>query len=350
MVINQDQQLSTESVNSIDDIAELLLGEDANERDDNQDDVKDNSRLTESTDEDANSENDKEIDDSNEESDVTWSSVLGVDDADLVLDNDGNFKGIKTVVDGKEETLSIKDLKNGFQFAKSNTQKAQLLSEERRQFDEAKQIFSDEYTTKLENVNKLTELLSTKFLNDFNSVDWNKLRTEQPGEYAALQADYNNRRMELQNIFSAIDSEKAEHDNLAKKDSMARHGAYLEQQAIKAIENNPEWKDIDKFKTAMTDMQNFVKDSYGFTSEEFSSVYDARLLELIKDAMAFRNGKKQVDKVTNVNNVPSFQKSSGKQSKSVSKLDKLVNKAKNTQGYRKRAAETDAIAALLLGG
>lgn len=336
--LNQDQP-AKESVGALDQIANLLIGEEGDSNLAIQDDENDESQLEASTDNEV-----EEGQDDDEQGEVSWASALGVSDDDVVLDEEGNFKGIKI----GDEHVPLADLKNGFQFNKANTQKAQALAEERRQFEEAKTQVTTEYSSKLQTVGKLTEKLADKFLEEYNSIDWARLRVERPGEYAALQQDYNARRAELQNVFAALDTETQAISAQEQQEQAARWQSHLETQARIAVEANPEWKDVDKFKSDMSNMTKFVNEAYGFSEQEFMSVYDARLLNLIKDAMKYRNGAKIVeDKV--INKAPKFQKSNGP-TKKPSKLDQLVKTAKNAKGYQKRAAETDAIAALLLQG
>jgi hypothetical protein len=95
-------------------------------------------------------------------------------------------------------------------------------------------------------------------------------------------------------------------------------------------------------------MTDFVAGAYGFTQEEFGGIQDARMLEVIKDAMRYRSSIKNVKTKLDVN-LPKYQKSTGKTTKSVTKLDKLTKIAKSSQGYQRRNAETDAVAELLGG-
>ena len=336
--INQDQHAS-ESVGALDQIANLLIGEEGDPHQISQDDEYDEGQLDASTDNEV-----EEGQNDDDQGEVSWASVLGVNDDDVVLDDEGNFKGVKV----GDEHVSLLDLKNGFQFNKANTQKAQALAEERRQFEEAKTQITEQYSNKIQTVNKLTEKLAEKFLEDYNVIDWAKLRMERPGEYAALQQDFNAKRNELQNIFAALEQESSTISKQAQQEQQAKWEQHLATQAQIAVNANPEWKDVEKFKSDMSNMTKFVGEAYGFSEQEFMSVYDARLLSLIKDAMSYRNGAKIVEKQV-ANKTPKFQKSNGLVKKQ-SKLDQLVKTAKNAKGYQKRAAETDAIAALLLQG
>ena len=343
---NQDQRPG-ESVGSLDQIAELLLGSSSDDGASSdqlaQDELGDASLTDTSTD----SEVEEGQEESNEEA-PTWASALGVSDDDVVLDEEGNFKGVKV---GDGETVSLADLKNGFQFNKANTQKAQALAEERRHFDEQRTQVATEYVKRLENANKLTEKLTEKYLEEFNAIDWNRLRIERPGDYAALQRDFDVRKSELQTIFSALDGEQEKLSAQAQQEQQEAFNRHLAKQAEIAVANNPAWKDVNKFKSDMSDMTKFVNEAYGFTEQEFMSVYDARLLSLISDAMKYRNGTKQLKEIEQTTSkvAPKFQKSSGP-AKKTTKLDQLVKTAKSAKGYQKRTAETDAIAALLLQG
>ena len=336
--VNQGQQQEQAApVSELDQITDLLVGglDEGFENDDANDDE---SPLV-----DSNDSEEVEQDQEEQDTDVSWASALGVSDDDIVLDEEGNFKAIKV----GDEQITLLELKNGYQFNKASTQRAQQLAEERKQLEQVKEVVTTEYTKKLQNVNKLTEILANKFLEEYNSIDWNKLRAERPGEYSALLMDYEARKAELQNVFSALETENSSITASQMQEQQTKFMQHLEIQAKKAIEKNPERQDVEKFKSAMSEMTTFVGEAYGFTPEEFNSVYDARLLDLIKDAMAYRNGSKIAQQKI-VNKVPTFQKS-GVQAKKVTKLDALVKKAKTAKGYQKKGAEVDAVAALLLG-
>lgn len=336
--VNQGQQQeSAAPVSELDQIADILVGG-LDEDFVNNDADDDESPLVES-----NDSEEVEQDQEEQDTDVSWAGALGLSDDDIVLDEEGNFKGVKV----GDEQIGLAELKNGYQFNKANTQRAQQLAEERKQLEQVKEVVTTEYTKKLQNVNKLTEMLAGKFLEEYNSIDWSRLRAERPGEYAALLRDYDSRKAELQNVFSALETENSSVTTSQMQEQQAKFIQHLEVQAKKAIEKNPEWQDVDKFKSAMSEMTSFVSEAYGFTQEEFNSVYDARLLDLIKDAMAYRNGSKIAQQKI-VTKVPTFQKS-GVQAKKVTKLDALVKKAKTAKGYQKKGAEVDAVAALLLG-
>jgi len=98
----------------------------------------------EEKDEEAAAEDDdgkQEVEETEEESaeaddeDVTWASALGVPENRIVTDDEGNLSGVNVKIDGKLATVGMNDLIQSYQTSKSNTQKSQTLSEERKEFE-----------------------------------------------------------------------------------------------------------------------------------------------------------------------------------------------------------------------
>jgi hypothetical protein len=237
----------------------------------------------------------------------------------------------------------------GYQTTKSYTQKTQALAEERKSFEAIRGQASDEYIGKLTTVDKLAAHLQQKLIGEFQNIDWQQLRVENPGEYAALVQDYNLRQAEMDKVFAAIEQEKT--SELGKKQEVVTVASkeYLTNQAAKLIENNPEWADSSKLKVAFEGIEKFLGEAYGFTSQEFAGVQDARLIELAKDAKAYRE-LKDISSKKSVKDLPKFQKSAGNNAKQLTKLEKLMKTAKSATGTKKREAQTNAIAELIISG
>lgn len=342
------------SVNALDQISELLLGSEPTpakkpkpDESEEADTQPDDSTQDEGAD--AEEEETEEAYDAESDEEITWAKTLGVDEKNVVLDEDGNLAGINVKVDGKVSTVGVKDLIAGYQSNKSNTNKSKLLADERREFDEVKYAVVGEYTKKIETVNALTEHMKKNLLGEYANVDWNKLRYENPGEYAAAVQDFNFRNQEIETIMNAVGVERGQIGNQLTAEQQQLNQEYIKAQADRVLEKNPSWANPDVFKKALGSMTDFVASAYGFSQEEFANIQDARMLEVVKDAMAYRSSKESA-KTKMAVKVPSYQKSTGKTTKQVSKLQQLTQKAQSAKGYSKRAAETDAVAMLLGGG
>lgn len=338
-------------VNPIDDIASLLLG-DEEKQTDNENQQTGQEESDEGNSESQQDEGEGEESESAEaegeqsDTDLTWAKALGVDDSQLVLDDDGNLKGIQVKVDGEVSTVGVKDLIAGYQLNKHVTQKSQALAEEKREFDTIRVNASKALFEKLQQADQLVGYLNQNLLSEFEGIDWNLLRAQNPGEYAAKVTDFQTKKAKLDQIQHALKSEGEQMTSQQMEEQQREYQKYLHGQYERVIEKNPQWADTERMKSDIASMGNFVNSTYEIRPEEFAMINDARHLEIIKDAMAYRNGKVAVEK--KIQNVPKMQKA-GKTSKPMSKVTQLTLNARKASGHKQRDLQRDAIAAMLLG-
>ena len=146
-------------VETMDDIANLLVGEIEKEDKEGYEPEAEEQDLEEGSTQSEESTEEAEEGEKLEDEEVTWGKVLGVEDTKLAFDEDGNLKGIKVKVDGEESTLPLKDLIVGYQNNKSNTIKSQQLAEQRKEFESVRNFTIEEYTKKLEDITKTYAVL-----------------------------------------------------------------------------------------------------------------------------------------------------------------------------------------------
>lgn len=281
----------------------------------------------------------------------TWDSALGIDDGVIAQDEEGNFTGVNVKIDGESSVVDMKTLVAGFQTNKHNTNTSKALADERRDFEGARDSTVADYTKKLENISKLSQYMHKNLVGEYENIDWNALRQQDPAEYAAATQDFERRKQEIQQVYNAIESERtAEQSELSTRNGTDRQ-TYLQAEMKKVVANNPEWNSDAKLKAAFTDMKDFVDEVYHIPEDAFYSLGDSRYVEIIKDAMAYRKGVKITQKKINNSKLPKYQKAkkrTGRKAK-VSKLDKLTKAASLSSGQSQRDLQTDAIAELLGG-
>ena len=344
------------SLSETDQIAELLTGEDESVKEDEQEEVTPTEASTQEADEESNEDGEAEDGEEEttleavaEEGEVTWENVLGVEEGQLSFDEEGNPVGFNVKVNGEASTVPTKDLIAGFQNNKAFTQKSQEHAEAVKAFEVQKEQVEQTYASKLESVDQLTQYFEKQLIAEWDGVNWEELRQRDPAEYAAARQDYAARAGELQNIKDAIGADKESQSKEILEAQQAKAQAFLAEQHEQMLANNPEWSDKKVLEQAQTKFKSFVKDRYGFSEQEFDSVFDARLIELIKDAQKYHEGAKVAAKKI-VKPVPKFQKSRGGGAKpAASKLDKLTAAASKASGAEKRDLQTSAVAELLMG-
>ena len=340
------------NVSTDDAIADILAGTDEEETDTNDTEASEDTteeETEESTDVDESNEEADETEPDSDEEDTTWAGVLGVDDSNIILDDNGDFKGVNVKVDGKTSTVDMKSLIAGFQTDKHNTNKSQKLAVERTEFEGIRDSAVESYTKKLNEVSQLAEYMHKTLLGEYENLDWNTLRVQDPAEYAAAMQDYQKRDNDIRGVYSTIQQEQASATNTQTQQSDIERNKHNLIELDKVRTNNPQWADDTALKNAFVEMGTFVDETYGLPAELFDQLNDARYVEIVKDAMTYRKGKKQVNNKL-VKKLPKYQKSKGSSGKQkISKLDKLTKAAKNATGSSKRDLETSAIAELLSG-
>ena len=339
-------------VNPVDDIASLLMGdeeqtgnEDQQTRPKETQQGESDGQQTEGEGEESGEE--QKTQDEQSEEDLTWAKALGVDENQFVLDDNGNLKGIVVKVDGEISTLPLKEVIAGYQLNKHVTQKSQALSEERREFERLRAQGAQMLSNKIVAAERLTQMLHQNLVSEYSGIDWDLLRIQNPGEYAAKVADFQAKNQGIQAALASIESEKEQISMQQTQEYQQNLARYLDFQFHKVLEHNPSWADQETMRSNINEIGDIAAKEYGITQEEFGMLNDYRHLEIIKDAIAYRKGK-SVSK-QKIQNVPNIQRSSGKSSKPMSQLTRLTLDARKAKGHKQQDLQRDAIAALLLG-
>ena len=358
------QQHEGERGNTIDAVADLLMADEPTAEVEeekavhrpNDDDLVDDSEESEVVEaqESDDEVEDHEPDDSNElETDdddglAALASELGLDADKLTLSEDGEIL-VNLKVNGKDQQIDLKEAISQTQFSKANDEKARTLAEERKSFESERMQVAEAYTAQLQQIRGLGEMLQNKLMQEFQGIDWDRLRVTDPGEWTAKQREFEIRNQELQQAGQMLGEQmKAQNEQQSQQEAQER-SVILNSEREKMIENNPSWRDEEKMKGDLTKIVEYAK-SNGFADDELSDVIYSRHVEVLRKAYLYDQGKTVADK--KVKQAPSMQRASNgrfvKGSKN-GKVNKLIERAQNAKGANKRDAQADAVAALLMG-
>jgi hypothetical protein len=352
--------------NTVDQVAELLMADEPTVDEDmkteeavhrpNDDDLVDDSEESEVVEahESDDEIEDPETDDSNElETDddddlAALAAELGLDADKLILSEDGEIQ-IQLKVNGKNEVVDLKEAISQTQFSKANDEKARNLAEEKKAFESERAQVAEAYGQQLQQIRGLGEMLQQKLMQDFNGIDWDRLRVTDPGEWTAKQREFEIRNQELQQAGQMLGERmRLEQEQQSQQEAQQR-AAILQSEREQMIENNPSWRDEERMKGDLAKVVEYAKSS-GFDDEELQSVIYSRHVEVLKKAMLYDQGQTVADK--KVKKAPNMQRASNGRfvkQKRGSKVNKLIERAQNAKGANKRDAQADAVAALLMG-
>jgi len=254
------------------------------------------------------------------------------EEVELVAEEDLKYT-IK--VGGEEMEVDIDELKSGYQRQADYTRKSQALAEQRKgtekiqaermQLEQERQMYAN-------GLQMLQEQQSAK-LQNFDGVDWNTLKEEDPYAYMLKKDEYRDAQDKVSNV--------AQQQSLIQQEQQQAHkkarAHFIQQEYTKLVSALPEWTDKDS--TIKQDIRKYAAD-VGFRPEEINQLADHRSVLVIKKAMEFdKLTKKVAPKKKAVKKVPKVQKAGRGKSKEDTAAEAL--KAKRTR-LRKSGKQQDA--------
>lgn len=191
-------------------------------------------------------------------------------------------------------------------------------------------------------------MLQGKLMQEYQSIDWDRLRVTDPAEWTAKQREFELRNQELQQAGMALGQRMREAQQQQEQWEAQERAKILQVERKLMVESNPEWADEDKLKSDLTEIIDYAK-SNGFPEDELSQVIHSRHVNVLRKAMLFDKGQTVAEK--KVKQAPKMQRASNGRfvSQKKSKASKLIERAKNAKGANKRNAQHDAVAAILMG-
>lgn len=177
-------------------------------------------------------------------------------------------------VNGETKNVPLSDLLKSYQQESDYTQKTQALAEQRRVFEASRQEAVQVYQNELKQAQTLGQLAHQELLGQYKSIDWNKLRQEDPAQWAVLNTEFNMKANTIQNHLTQVQQLQQQQAWQQQQDLNTK---ILPQEREKVLEARPEWRDEKQFEAARTQMQSAAK-KLGFTDAELSQVYDHRYM------------------------------------------------------------------------
>ena len=241
-------------------------------------------------------------------------------------------------VDGEEFEVGIEELKNGYQRQADYTRKSQALAEQRK---ETEQIQSERMQLEQERqmyangLQMLQEQQAAK-LKDFDSVDWEALKAEDPYQYMIKKDEYRDAQERVNNI---VAEQQAVQQEQARQAQQAR-AHFVQQEYARLINALPEWGDNKS--TIRKDIQEYAS-SVGFRPEEINQLADHRSVLVIKKAMEYdKLTTKVAPKKKAVKKVPKVQKSG----RGNSKEDTAAEAVKQKRARLRKSGKQDDAASI----
>jgi hypothetical protein len=181
-------------------------------------------------------------------------------------------------VDGKEVAVTLDELQKGYSRTQDYTRKTQQIAEVRKQVEAETQAVRAERGQYAQ----LLGALQAQLQASEPQVDLDRLYNEDPIEWVRQKEVLRDRQEKAY----AIQAEQQRLIQLSQQEQQQSMQQHLESQKDALLAALPEWKDAKKAKLEKAMLIESAK-SAGFSDEDLKSVYDHRLVLLLRKAALF---------------------------------------------------------------
>ena len=181
-------------------------------------------------------------------------------------------------VDGKEVSVTLDELQKGYSRTQDYTRKTQQIAEVRKQVEQETQAVRAER----EQYAQLLGALQAQLQSSEPQVDLERLYHEDPIEWVRQKEVMRERQEKL----GAIQSEQQRLSQVSQYEQQRAMEAQLASQQEALLAALPDWKDPKKAKAEKALVIESAK-AAGFSDEDLKSVYDHRLVLLLRKAALF---------------------------------------------------------------
>lgn len=181
-------------------------------------------------------------------------------------------------VDGKEVSVTLDELQKGYSRTQDYTRKTQQIAEVRKQVEQETHAVRAER----EQYAQLLGALQAQLQSSEPQVDLDRLYHEDPIEWVRQKEVMRERQEKL----GAIQSEQQRLAQVSQYEQQRAMEAQLASQQEALLAALPDWKDPKKAKAEKALVIESAK-AAGFTDEDLKSVYDHRLVLLLRKAALF---------------------------------------------------------------
>ena len=182
-------------------------------------------------------------------------------------------------VDGKEVTVTLDELQQGYSRTQDYTRKTQQIAEVRKQVEQESQAIRAERAQYAQLLGALEQQVQQAAQ---PQIDWDKLYQEDPIEWV--------RQKELvrenQAKYEAIQSEQQRLAEISRQEQAQSMQAFLAQEQEKLMEVLPEWKDPAKAKAEKALLIEFGQKA-GFQPDELKNIFDHRVVNVLRKAALY---------------------------------------------------------------
>ncbi len=190
---------------------------------------------------------------------------------------------VTTKVDGVETQVPLEQVLKSYQLEGHVNNKSIELSNQKTQFESERNDWRQATQQALQQHQAMGNLALQMLNHDFNRIDWNTLRNNNPAEFAALQSEFGQRQQQIQGFLQQVQMQSQQE---AQQQQQAQQQA-LAQEQQRLMDARQEWRDPQAFAKDRESMVNYAR-SLGFKDAELNQIFDHRYMLILHDAARYQ--------------------------------------------------------------
>ena len=211
------------------------------------------------------------------------------------VEDDSEETTLYTVtVDGEEHEVTEEELVKGYSRQADYTRKTQQLAEHRKQIDQAVEQYKGEIAqtqqAREQYVSAVAQAIETNYshLQQFQNIDWERLKTEDREEYLTKRDDYRQAQEQIQSLQTA----QGEAQNQAAAEAQKEHQRMVQEEHQKMVSIIPQWGEAETRQAIAKTVSEFAL-TKGYTQEELNQLVDHRSILVLMQAKAYEDMQKK---------------------------------------------------------
>lgn len=186
-------------------------------------------------------------------------------------------------IDGQEKQVPLSEVLKSYQLEGHVNNKSIELANQRTAFEQERQAIRTLAQQQLQQNQQLGNIAQQMLNHDFNRVDWNGLRANNPAEFAALQAEFQQRQQGIQNYMGQL-NQQAQYEEQQRQQALQQSVAA---ESERLMNLRPEWRDQAAFAKDRQQMTQYAR-SLGFQDAELGQIFDHRYMLILHDAARYQ--------------------------------------------------------------
>jgi len=240
-------------------------------------------------------------------------------------------------VDGAEQEVTLDELMKGYSRQSDYTKKTQELAEGRKAIEDMYHQYNSEINAlqheRQQYVGALSQVVQNSLagLEQFNNIDWETLRQDDPIEYLSKRDELTQMQAQLQANQANMQQAQAQQSQAVAQQRQQRQQQAAEYHLTQLEEKLPEWKDQDKKTEIWNEAREYAL-GQGYSENEFDGLIDHRHLLILRKASMYDKLQNSDVKSKKLKNKPKVVRPGSPQSKSAKNKSKRTAQMKRLKG------------------